>query len=195
MGSRPLQRAPVGVKVRGLIPSIEATSVTALDGQAAGSSSSSHGKTPERADGLSSILLVFHLPHSLLSLPLHHVVSLEKASDLSISKPRPQLGSALMLTFSGVEMSLERFGSSDGWLLERSRLYRFTSCMSSSSVGGDVVIGLSPSLWCLGVEDPSSTLKSTFMIVSSNHVVAKAAGGVSRYTPSSRVDLMILEAC
>ncbi|KAF8115123.1 hypothetical protein N665_0030s0157 [Sinapis alba] len=46
MGSRPLERAPVGVKVRGLIPSIEATSATALDGQAAGSSS--HGKTPER---------------------------------------------------------------------------------------------------------------------------------------------------
>ncbi|XP_018450191.1 CLAVATA3/ESR (CLE)-related protein 2 [Raphanus sativus] len=43
-GSRPLERAPVGVKVRGLIPSIEATSAAALDGI----SSSSHGKTPER---------------------------------------------------------------------------------------------------------------------------------------------------
>nr|AHJ09717.1 CLE2 protein [Raphanus sativus] len=47
-GSRPLERAPVGVKVRGLIPSIEATSAAALDGQTAGISSSSHGKTPER---------------------------------------------------------------------------------------------------------------------------------------------------
>ncbi|KAJ0247055.1 CLAVATA3/ESR [Hirschfeldia incana] len=47
MGSRPLERAPVGVKVRGLIPSIEATSATTLDGQTAGSSSR-HGKTPER---------------------------------------------------------------------------------------------------------------------------------------------------
>ncbi|CAH8276153.1 unnamed protein product [Arabidopsis lyrata] len=46
-GSRPLRRAPVGVKVRGLSPSIEATSPTASDDQAAGSSSS-HGKSPER---------------------------------------------------------------------------------------------------------------------------------------------------
>ncbi|KAF3511550.1 hypothetical protein F2Q69_00009040 [Brassica cretica] len=48
MGSRPLERAPVGVKVRGLNPSIKAKSATALDVQASGSSNSSHGKTPER---------------------------------------------------------------------------------------------------------------------------------------------------
>ncbi|CAN6818130.1 hypothetical protein HID58_094840 [Brassica napus] len=48
MGSRPLERAPIGVKVRGLNPSIKAKSATALDVQASGSSNSSHGKTPER---------------------------------------------------------------------------------------------------------------------------------------------------
>ncbi|CAH8364101.1 unnamed protein product [Eruca vesicaria subsp. sativa] len=47
MGSRPLEQAPVGVKLRGLIPSIKATSASALNGQAAGNNSS-HGKTPER---------------------------------------------------------------------------------------------------------------------------------------------------
>lgn len=45
--SRHLERAPVGVKVRGLSPSIEATSPTGGDDQAA-SSSGSQGKTPER---------------------------------------------------------------------------------------------------------------------------------------------------
>ncbi|CAA7042724.1 unnamed protein product [Microthlaspi erraticum] len=43
-GSRPLERTPVGVKVRELSPSIEATSPTVADDPAAGS----HGKTPER---------------------------------------------------------------------------------------------------------------------------------------------------
>ncbi|AEE84056.1 CLAVATA3/ESR (CLE)-related protein 2 [Arabidopsis thaliana] len=43
-GSRPLEGARVGVKVRGLSPSIEATSPTVEDDQAAGS----HGKSPER---------------------------------------------------------------------------------------------------------------------------------------------------
>lgn len=46
-GSRPLERAPVGVKVEGLSPSSEATSPTEANDQAAGSSSS-HGKSPER---------------------------------------------------------------------------------------------------------------------------------------------------
>uniref|UniRef100_A0A1J3K4Q4 CLAVATA3/ESR (CLE)-related protein 2 n=1 Tax=Noccaea caerulescens TaxID=107243 RepID=A0A1J3K4Q4_NOCCA len=46
-GSRPLERTPVGVKVTELSPSIEATSPTVADDQAAGSSGI-HGKSPER---------------------------------------------------------------------------------------------------------------------------------------------------
>ncbi|EOA15761.1 hypothetical protein CARUB_v10006898mg [Capsella rubella] len=47
VGSRPLKQAPVGVKVKGLSPSSEASSPNVANDQAAGSSSS-HGKTPER---------------------------------------------------------------------------------------------------------------------------------------------------
>ncbi|CAH2078637.1 unnamed protein product [Thlaspi arvense] len=47
VGSRPLERIPVGMKVRELSPSLEATSPTVADDQAVGSRGS-HGKTPER---------------------------------------------------------------------------------------------------------------------------------------------------
>lgn len=46
-GSRPLELTPVGVKVRELSPSMEATSPNAADDQDAGSSNS-YGKSPER---------------------------------------------------------------------------------------------------------------------------------------------------
>lgn len=46
-GSRPLDRTPVGVKVRELSPSTEAASPAIADDQAAGGSNG-HGKSPER---------------------------------------------------------------------------------------------------------------------------------------------------
>ncbi|ESQ55546.1 hypothetical protein EUTSA_v10026712mg [Eutrema salsugineum] len=47
VGSRPLERNPVGVKVRELSPTIEATRPSLADDQAA-ESIGSHGKSPER---------------------------------------------------------------------------------------------------------------------------------------------------
>ncbi|CAN6968586.1 unnamed protein product [Brassica oleracea var. botrytis] len=46
-GSRPLEKTPVGVKVRELSTSSEATTSTVADGQATGGSGSQE-KTPER---------------------------------------------------------------------------------------------------------------------------------------------------
>lgn len=48
VGSRPLERTPVGMKVTELSPSIQATSPTVAVDQAAGSSGGILGKSPER---------------------------------------------------------------------------------------------------------------------------------------------------